>query len=354
MPEPSNRLPWIDALRGLAIILMVPANLAPYFTEPHPMWFRILGSFAAPTFIMLSAGMVVLTGERHSLGYYLKRGSIIIGVGMGLDLLLWNILPWTSFDVLYTIGLALPLIYLLRRIDARELFYLALIIFLATYVLQAFFGYHAEALEVYLDELAMPPAGRLLQSWFIDGWFPLFPWMGYALTGALFFRTFFRENSGVSNRFLLMGAVLTAVGFALLFLPLPFVRNLADGTILESRGGYSEIFYPPTFAYIFTSIGIVLLFSTLLRRFPVAGVTAVLAFFGRYSMLVYILHQVLGALAVEPTVVAFGFDAIESGPWFTFVNIVVLSTIFAVCFGVEVVKRRYPTRSTVLQVLFGK
>ena len=74
MPERQSRLCWIDALRGLAIILMVPANLA----EPHAVWYRILRSFAAPIFIMLSAGMVVLTAERHTLSYYLAR---IIHVG---------------------------------------------------------------------------------------------------------------------------------------------------------------------------------------------------------------------------------------------------------------------------------
>ncbi len=271
-----------------------------------------------------------------------------------IKFLLWRILPFTSFDVLYVIGLSLPLIYLLRRVDARELLYIGIIIFLATYVLQVYFGYHAEALEVYLDELTLPSAGRLLQSWFIDGWFPLFPWMGYALIGALLFRTIFREHNGVSNHFLLMGMIFTGLGFLLLFLPIPFVRNLADASILSSRGGYSEIFYPPTFAYIFTSVGIVVLFSTLLRRIPFAGIITVLAFFGRYSMLVYILHQVLGSLAVEPTVQALGFDAIASGPWFTFVNVVVLSTIFAICFAVDMIKRKHPTRMMVMQVLFGK
>ncbi|MBN1446650.1 MAG: DUF1624 domain-containing protein [Bacteroidetes bacterium] len=354
MPEQRPRIPWIDALRGLAIILMVPANLAPYFSEPHPMWFRILGSFAAPTFIMLSAGMVVLTGDRHDEHYYLKRGGIIIGVGMLLDTLLWGIFPWTSFDVLYTIGLALPLIYLLRKVDSRELIYISLILFLAAYVLQMFFGYHAEALEVYFDDMFLPTFGRLMQSWFIDGWFPIFPWMGYAVLGALFFRTLFREDSGTSHHFLLLGVVLTAIGFALLFVPLPFIRNIANGAILESRGGYSEIFYPPTFAYIFTSIGIVVLFSNLLRRTKLFGVLSVLGFFGRYSMMVYILHQVIGSLVIEPATAAAGYEYIISGPWFTLVNLGVLGVIYAICYAIEQIKRKHPTRSTVLQVLFGK
>ena len=214
--------------------------------------------------------------------------------------------------------------------------------------------YLAEDLEVYFDDMFLPSAGRLLQSWFIDGWFPVFPWVGYAVLGALFFRTLFREHSGVSNRFLLLGASLTALGFALLFVPLSFVRNLADGGILESRGGYSEIFYPPTFAYIFTSVGIVMLFSALLRRTKLFGVITVLGFFGRYSMMVYILHQVIGVLVIEPATAAAGYESIVSGPWFTLVNLAVLGIIYAICYALDRIKRKHPTRSTVLQIVFGK
>ena len=354
MPEQQLRLPWIDTLRGLAILLMIPANLAPYLGEPHSMWFRILGSFAAPTFIMLSAGMIVLRGEKHSLSYYLKRGGIVVGVGVLLDTLLWKIFPFTSFDVLYPIGLAMPLLYLLRRVDARELFYIAVIFILGTYVLQALTGYHAEALEVYFDDMWTPSIGRLLQSWFVDGWFPIFPWMGYAFIGALFFRTLFAEGIGISHHFVTLGVVLTAIGFVLLFAPLPYIRNFADGSILETRGGYSEIFYPPTFAYIFTSIGIVVLFSTLLRRIRFNPTHSVIGFFGRHSMMVYILHQVLGALVLLPILESQGVESIDSGPLFTAVNFAVIAVIAAVCYGVETLKKKHPPKSTVAQVLFGR
>lgn len=42
----------IDILRGLAIFTMIAANISPYvLIEPHPFWFRLYGSFAAPLFI---------------------------------------------------------------------------------------------------------------------------------------------------------------------------------------------------------------------------------------------------------------------------------------------------------------
>ena len=45
----------IDILRGLAIFTMIAANISPYvLIEPHPFWFRLYGSFAAPLFILIS------------------------------------------------------------------------------------------------------------------------------------------------------------------------------------------------------------------------------------------------------------------------------------------------------------
>jgi uncharacterized membrane protein len=65
MTQSPERLIWIDALRGLAIILMIPENFSPYFVEPQAMWFRVPVSFAAPLFVTLSAGMVVLNAAKY-------------------------------------------------------------------------------------------------------------------------------------------------------------------------------------------------------------------------------------------------------------------------------------------------
>jgi uncharacterized membrane protein len=71
----------IDILRGLAIFTMVAANMsADNYADPHPYWFRIFGSFAAPTFVFLAGLMVSYTSfhKAHPFGYYLKRGIAII------------------------------------------------------------------------------------------------------------------------------------------------------------------------------------------------------------------------------------------------------------------------------------
>ena len=53
----------IDILRGVAIVTMIAANMAPYLLQkPHSIYVRLYGTFAAPLFILLS-GMMVTRGH---------------------------------------------------------------------------------------------------------------------------------------------------------------------------------------------------------------------------------------------------------------------------------------------------
>ncbi len=98
---PSSRLRWVDALRGFAILAMIPANLLHYYAEPHPLWYRVFASCAAaPIFIAVSAGMVVLGSGNRSLAYYACRGGYAVLIGAVPDLGLWRIVPFVSMDVL--------------------------------------------------------------------------------------------------------------------------------------------------------------------------------------------------------------------------------------------------------------
>ena len=94
------RIIWVDFLRGIAIMLMIPANLSPYYAEPHAMWYRFMSSLAAPMFISLSAGMVVLNSEKHHFDYYLMRGAAVMLIGVFWIYCSGGFSPsqvWTSF-----------------------------------------------------------------------------------------------------------------------------------------------------------------------------------------------------------------------------------------------------------------
>src|SRR4030042_6093464 len=184
----ESRVLWVDFLRGIAIILMIPANLSPYYAEPHAMWYRIMSSLAAPTFISLSAGMVILNSQKHHLNYYLTRGALVVLIGVLLDTLLWRILPFTGVDVLYVIGIGIPLMYIVRQQKISTLIASGGIFILAAPFLQVLLGYHPEVLEIELVSVNLPDISRVAASWLVDGYFPLFPWLGYTFFGAALFK----------------------------------------------------------------------------------------------------------------------------------------------------------------------
>lgn len=105
----------IDRLRGLAIFLMVPANMGPLLSGPHPMWYRFFSSLAAPIFLILVGMMVGKTSSGRTLGYFLSRGLLTLLFGVFLDIAAWSTIPLTTMDILYFIGFCLPLCYLLRN-----------------------------------------------------------------------------------------------------------------------------------------------------------------------------------------------------------------------------------------------
>src|SRR4051812_37681601 len=104
----------VDILRGVAITTMVAANAAPgLLIEPHPMYFRLYGTFAAAIFTFLSGVMVSLgeASKNYGFNHYLLRGFLILMVGCLLDIIVWQKLPFISFDILYLIGLSTPIAY---------------------------------------------------------------------------------------------------------------------------------------------------------------------------------------------------------------------------------------------------
>jgi len=298
MSDLARHITWIDILRGIAILIMIPANLSPWLGEPHALWYRIMDSYAAPTFIMVSAGMIVLNSHKHNLRYYLSRGGLIIGFGALADICLHWILPFTSVDVLYLIGVALPVTFLAQRYSSRQLLIFGVPFFIIiSFLLQKLLGYHTAALEVPITQPFWPGISRILLSWFVDGWFPLFPWLAYGLLATVFFRFIFNTKDGkIPKSWLAFAIFAVTLGFLGLFLPINvnWLPTLVNGGIIELRDGYSEIFYPSTLPYILSSWGIVIIFAFLAQKLSHYKISSIIATFGRYTLLIYFFHQAVG------------------------------------------------------------
>jgi uncharacterized membrane protein len=287
----ENRIAHYDILRGIAISLMLMANSAAYvYTATPPLVMRLMGSFAAPSFMMLAGMMLALAKKPKPI-----RGLHIIVTGCLVDIVVWQIVPFVTFDVLYTIGAAILITaYPARLFSIRTLWFLGGLFLLAGQLLQWAFGYNHEILEISLPpQDTLPPIASVLHQLFIDGWFPLFPWLGFVWLGAALQRSFQAqtENTKLSqdNHFLIpCFSILSFVVFSV-YWSLNFI-------IPEPRMDYTELFYPPDIGFCFTYVSafcaILFFFKSMVYWRSMYLILAPFKWMGQHSLLIYILHLV--------------------------------------------------------------
>ncbi len=341
-----NRDSTIDILRGVAIFTMVAANMAPtVLVSPHPLLFRFYGSFAAPLFILVSGMMVVFTAQTkgHGLRYFLLRGAMIVTMGALIDVLIWRIIPFTTVDVLYLIGISLPLAYLFSRLGTLHRWIIVIFIFLATPLLQTYFGYTDYPTEFFLSgqpTIIIANQTGILNHWLIDGWFPIFPWLGFSLLGvniAALRWNKLHSNLG-KNNISLIGLGILAFGAILWW--------LHPGSLL-TRAGYSELFYPPTIGYIVTAIGIIVILFSIVDRNPSLLAYKPLQLLGESALFMYILHLVL---------IEYVIAQIEPPQIFQFyllTYIILSSFLISIAYGLKILKSRWKEKPFIIRFLLG-
>src|SRR5207253_815945 len=122
----------------------------------------------------------------------LKRGAIILGLGLMLGYLADGKKGLTEWDVLPLIGVGSIVLYFCRNLSARALFALALGVMALTPVVQRlnhFAAYWGEASPVllphgWLVDRAEDFTGQdAVKGFLSNGYFPLFPWLAFVLFG---------------------------------------------------------------------------------------------------------------------------------------------------------------------------
>jgi uncharacterized membrane protein len=223
------RLLGLDALRGIAVFLMIEQHLGVWLWRgPGPgesmardylglLIFNALGGGAAPAFVTLAGiGSSLLATSRLLRGQnpdktLAMRGIAVIGFGYLLSWWTPSWFTWKSWFVLHLMGLGMLLTPLLRRVPTSALLGLALAMLIATGFVQA-----ALDVPIALDNEYMagrsrhsPQAWAGLRIMFAEGQFPIFPWFAFYLAGLACGRWI---ESGELERIWQLAGGLVAVG----------------------------------------------------------------------------------------------------------------------------------------------
>ncbi len=349
--DEKGRYPAIDIFRGVAIFTMLAANSAAgSLVPPHHFWFRIYGSFAAPIFVFLAGFMVGIGVEKHPLSYFAKRGLEIILVGALIDLLIWRVIPGTTFDVLYLTGFGIPVAAFTLKLKTPLRIFLCILFFALGPILQHIYLYEPmvhefsftflpfsgtawmgiwlaiaigagilfipmnsgikkivrysyfallaigagiflyKSISQGIEPVIETPAGTKwwLKSWLFDGWFPVFPWIGFVIAGTLAYT----HGSRIVNNtriFLPVGIILFFGGLTRLY----FHRPIAE------REDYSELFYPAGVGFICAALGAITIGVSVLKYLKPKSGLQFLRYLGSCSLFIYILHSAVIYLVLD-------------------------------------------------------
>ncbi len=354
----SKRDISIDIIRGIAIFIMLGANVVGYVAscKLHPLWFDVFSSFAAPLFILLSGYMVAVNSSKkhNSLSYYLLRGGMLVLTAALIDSLIWGLLPFATFDVLYVIGLSLPIVYLLEKKSIWIKIGFIAIILIITFVLQNLWEYMEFPMEIEFlsDEADYSDYTffNVIKALLYDGWFPIFPWLAVSVLGSIF--AHFRkksDNSFANLKTIIPGILLTIMGFAWLYLAYTHEYSF-DG--LVKRNPYGELFYPTTIPFLIGASGVCLLIFSFVDKTRNSLIWRPFTIFGQTSLFNYILHSAIIAYIVTPL---FHFEEEGLYPltmgWIVYGLLVIVS--FLLSWAVVAMKKKVKTKNFLFNFYFG-
>ncbi len=303
---------------------MVFANSSAYFYNGNVNdSFRIISSLAAPLFIFL-AGASLSFSTSNSLKTVFLRGLYLFLTASMIDVLAWEIYPFGTFDVLYLISFGIIFCGLLKFGWITDLF-IGFGIILVSFFLKSYYRFEIieysifESLTVNKEFLV-----NLFSRAFVDGWFPIFPWLGYMFIGRAVVNRL--ESLKGYSILLLILLIFISSYFALSFLDLNPVRS-----------SYVEIFYPVSGFYLLFSLSFILLLIILLRNttFTNTLLARRCSSLGRHSLFAYIIHCFFISFLAEV------FPVRDTGGFFLFCFIQLVTLyLLSIILGVSIVSAR--------------
>jgi uncharacterized protein len=288
------RLPEIDFLRSLAIVIMIYANSFPYAAnfEP-PEVLRLFMSLAAPLFIFLS-GFTSTLEHSQSKSNITTVCALVLSACF-IDLVIWKIIPLYTFDVLYCIAATLFINSIVIYTNKQQIALIILTLIIYSF-LHFTFPYNSDIIELTIEESDYIKIPIAFKQAIFTGWFPLFPWMAFGFMGRLYGMN---RDKVDALLFKLRTTLLICLSVAVLL----------SHNDLQSpmRMGYIEVFYPPSAFYLliaFLWIAFLLSFKNRLSQLKPYNFLLTI---GKSSLLIYIIHAAINHYILEPKKIRLSF-----------------------------------------------
>lgn len=329
-PADDPRLPEIDRLRGLVMIIMALDHMRDFFdadairfsptdldrTYPFLFFTRFVTHFCAPTFALLAGVGAYLYGARRrdprALSAFLAtRGLWLILLDALVISPVWGGPGRVELGTLWAIGCGLLALSALSRLPPRSVLAIGATIVVGHNLLDGMRAADLGALGPWWRLLhergPLPPgvAGDVV--------YPALPWIGVVALGYGIGPLFQRAAAARDRLLRLAGAIALALFLALragnLYGdPHPWaVRPDAVATLLSFLNVTK---YPPSLLYLLVTLGgAALVLPELSRVRGAAG--GVLAVFGRTPLLFYVIHLYAGVAAALALAVARGYTLSE-------------------------------------------
>lgn len=192
---PKRRLFALDALRGIAVFLMLEQHMGIWLWEgpargeqplDHPVLvgFNALGGMAAPLFVSLAgvgSSLFVAAGRPGTDLTLVRRGLTLMLFGLALNLLTPSWFSWGSWFVLHMMGFAMALAPVWRRLPDGALLLGCAAVLTSTVAVQLWLDTPIPLSNPRMRDVGLP--GGPLRLALAEGQFPILPWLTFYLAG---------------------------------------------------------------------------------------------------------------------------------------------------------------------------
>ena len=337
---PSNRSPWVDLLRGLAVIIMIEVHATNvWYQGVVPSWLNFINGLVAPSFLMCAGFSMTLStfqtdGSLRPFKGVLPRYAFILLCAYllhapGLALAQWTVLSTPQLfrelfkiDVLQCVVFSLLILQgLARTIRHRTMFgFIALAMGISVALLSPYLW-----ITGFGEWLSLPLRGLFngITDRGVTALFPLFPWFAFVSFGSALGTLYASRRTDIHNdqtRWSESTFIFTLLGIGVVIWLWgqwqketwlwsgSWITDLA-GTKRLNGWTQNELYalYNQTLPSVFERFGWILMIGCTLgllhSRWGNSKIFSLLDLVSRESLLVYILHlQIIFGVLLYPFV----------------------------------------------------